>query len=107
MDLSNLINNKIQPTVKNQFNSAQLNMQNVSEDQLVDICENNFCNCNQKLKIQNHQNLLKDMFNLLANSNDVSYVLNKLRLKYGSMVDQKIISACMKFIDLIGNYIIT
>lgn len=107
MDLSNLINNEKTVTVKNEFNSADLNFDNIAEQNLVNIVDNKCVDVDKFQKKQLKQKMIKDLFSLLADSSDVSYIVKQLKTKYGNLVDDKVITCCMKLCDVIGNYLIT
>ena len=79
MDLSNFINNEKLQQVKNEFNSANFDFDEVAEQNLVNIVDNK---CVDVQKIQNKQqkeNMIKDLFSLLANSSDISYIIKQLK----------------------------
>lgn len=107
MDLSNLINNEKQEQIKNQFNSAELNFEQIEGQKLVDVADTNFVNIQQIQQKQQKQKMLKDMFVLLSKSSDISYIIKQLKTKYGNLVTDKVITCCMKLCDVIGNYLIT
>lgn len=107
MDLSNFINNEKLQQVKNEFNSANFDFDEVAEQNLVNVVDNKCVDVQKIQKKQQKENMIKDLFSLLANSSDISYIIKQLKTKYGSLVDDKVITCCMKLCDVIGNYLIT
>lgn len=107
MDLSNLINNKNQDNFDGQFNSADLNFENVNQSDLVDFGTKTF-NVDQFEVKEKRKQMFKDMFGLLATTSDSVAIVRALKRKYGNqLVDQSVVTACIKLSDIIGNYIIT
>ena len=78
MDLSNFINNEKLQQVKNEFNSANFDFDEVAEQNLVNVVDNKCVDVQKIQKKQQKENMIKDLFSLLANSSDISYIIAQL-----------------------------
>lgn len=108
MDLSNFIDNKKQSQFDGQFNSANLNFQNVLEQDLVSLDNKKYFNVDQFEQKKKKNQMYKDMFSLLALTDNAVDIVRALKKKYGNtLIDQSVVAACVKLSDIIGNYVIT
>lgn len=107
MDVGDLFKEQESFKFDGTFNNSQLNMQPINNNELVDFSNDKSVDIKQIKEKETYENMLKDLFTLLADTSDASVILKQLKSKYGSLINQKIVAACMKFIDIIGNYVIT
>ena len=106
LNITNLINNESFPKMNCDFNSAELNFQQKHYDDELQSYQDNVSE--QKIiKQTKYQSMLKEMFSLLAQQQNVQSVISAMIKKYGSFFDKNAINVCEKLGDLIGNYFIT
>lgn len=107
MDVGNLFQDKDVSKITNQFNTSQFNFEDIDKDKIVTITNDNFVDADKIKQEKTNEAMMHDLFTLLAQNDDISVILKKLKSKYGSLVDEKIVTTCLKLVNIIGNYVIT